>query len=63
MVGLDPSPAFLARATELATGLANLSFQEGDARALPFGEHRFDAVLFHTCLSHVPRPEAALKEA
>lgn len=63
VVGLDPSPVFLAKARALAAGMANLSFQEGDARGLPYGDEAFDAVVFHTCLTHVPDPEKALAEA
>jgi SAM-dependent methyltransferase len=63
VVGLDPSPHFLDHARRLAEGVGNLSFTIGDARELPFDEGSFDAVVFHTCLSHVPRPEAALAEA
>ena len=63
VVGLDPSPVFLARARELAVGIGNLRFEEGDARAMAYADGAFDAVVFHTCLSHVPRPEAALAEA
>jgi ubiquinone/menaquinone biosynthesis C-methylase UbiE len=63
VVGLDPSPFFLERARALAAGIAGLAFDEGDARAMPYGDGAFDVVLFHTCLSHVPRPEAALGEA
>jgi SAM-dependent methyltransferase len=63
VVGLDPSPYFLDRARTLAAGVGRLTFDQGDARAMPYGEAAFDAVLFHTCLSHVPRPEAALAEA
>lgn len=63
VTGLDPSTGFLVRARELATDLPNLRFDEGDARAMPYGDASFDAVVFHTCLSHVPRPEAALAEA
>ncbi len=62
-VGLDPSPVFLAKATELAAGAPNLRFVEGDARVMPFTDGEFDVVIFHTCLCHVPRPEAALHEA
>ena len=63
VVGLDPSPVFLAKARELATGIPNLHFEEGDARALPYENNRFDAVIFHTCLCHVPDPPMALQEA
>ena len=63
VVGLDPSPAFLTRARELATGIPNLRFEEGDARSLAYEDDEFDAVVFHTCLTHVPGPEKALAEA
>jgi ubiquinone/menaquinone biosynthesis C-methylase UbiE len=63
VIGLDPSPIFLAKARELATGIPNLRFEEGDARKLPYDDGAFDAVIFHTCLSHVPSPESALAEA
>jgi ubiquinone/menaquinone biosynthesis C-methylase UbiE len=63
VVGLDPSPVFLARARELSEGMANLRFDEGDARSLPYDDGTFDAVVFHTCLTHVPGPEKALTEA
>jgi SAM-dependent methyltransferase len=62
VVGVDPSPEFLARAKELAAGLANLTFVEGDGRALPFDEGEFDVVVCHTVLCHVPGPEAVLAE-
>jgi ubiquinone/menaquinone biosynthesis C-methylase UbiE len=63
VVGLDPSPVFLAKARELAAGMPNLRFEEGDARVLPYESRAFDAVIFHTCLCHVPGPEKALEEA
>jgi SAM-dependent methyltransferase len=48
---------------ELAVGMTNLRFDEGDARALPYEEAEFDAVVFHTCLTHVPGAEKAIAEA
>jgi ubiquinone/menaquinone biosynthesis C-methylase UbiE len=63
VVGVDPSPVFLARARELARGIPSISFVEGDARALPFDDGVFDVVVFHTTLCHVPGPEPALAEA
>jgi ubiquinone/menaquinone biosynthesis C-methylase UbiE len=63
VLGVDPSPVFIARARDLAAGIGNLGFVKGDARSLPLDENEFDVVLFHTCLTHVPGPEAALKEA
>jgi ubiquinone/menaquinone biosynthesis C-methylase UbiE len=63
VIGIDPSPVFLATACSLASGFPNLNFIEGDCRYLPCAAESFDAVIFHTTLSHVPRPEAALDEA
>jgi ubiquinone/menaquinone biosynthesis C-methylase UbiE len=62
-VGVDPSPVFVAKARELAEGLSTLTFQKADGRSLPFADHAFDAVVFHTTLCHVPEPEVMLHEA
>jgi ubiquinone/menaquinone biosynthesis C-methylase UbiE len=64
-VGLDPSPALLAVARELAheAGLGDrVAFREGDARRLPFADGSFDAAVCVTVLSHVPEGEAAIPE-
>jgi ubiquinone/menaquinone biosynthesis C-methylase UbiE len=63
VVGLDPSPVFLARARQHGATYSGLTFEEGDARALPFDADCFDLTLFHTTLCHVPEPERALREA
>jgi ubiquinone/menaquinone biosynthesis C-methylase UbiE len=63
IIGVDPSPVFLAVARKLADNLPNLSFIEGDGRALPCQDSSYDAIIFHTTLSHVPEPQAALAEA
>jgi ubiquinone/menaquinone biosynthesis C-methylase UbiE len=63
VVGVDPSTVFLAKARELADGISNLRFEEGDARALPYKDAEFDVTVFHTCLTHVPGPEKAIAEA
>jgi SAM-dependent methyltransferase len=62
VVGLDPSPVFLARARELGPP-ANVSFVEGDCRSIAFADRSFDVVVFHTTLCHVPEPDVALQEA
>jgi SAM-dependent methyltransferase len=64
-VGLDLSPALLEVARGLAEeeGLSELvELREGDARALPFEDGEFDAVLAITTLSHVPEAERAISE-
>ncbi len=63
IIGLDPSPLFLATARQLASDVPNLSFTEGDARNLAYDSCSFDAVFYHTTLSHIPSPESVLKEA
>lgn len=64
-VGVDPSPALLAVARELAqeAGLGDrVEFREGNALRLPFPDRSFDVVVCVTVLSHVPRGEAAIPE-
>jgi ubiquinone/menaquinone biosynthesis C-methylase UbiE len=63
VTGIDPSPVFIERARRLAAGRPKLSFLVGDGRDLPFGDGRFDLVVCHTVLSHVPGPERVLAEA
>lgn len=63
VVGVDVAPSLLDKARELAVGVANLMFEEADARSLPFAGERFDLVVFDSTLSHVPGPEQALAEA
>lgn len=62
VVGIDPSPYFVERARELGAGLP-VTFAVGDARALELPDASFDAVVFHTALSHVPEPQLAIGEA
>ena len=64
-VGIDPSPALLAVARDLAqaSGLGDrLQFREGSALRLPFADCAFDVVVCATVLSHVPGGEAAIPE-
>jgi ubiquinone/menaquinone biosynthesis C-methylase UbiE len=63
VVGVDVAPALLAKAREMAAELPNISFQEADARSLPFEDETFDVVVFDSTLTHVPGPERALAEA
>jgi ubiquinone/menaquinone biosynthesis C-methylase UbiE len=63
VVGLDPSPVFVEHARRLAEGIANLSYVVGSGTALAFDDGAFDAVVFHTVLSHIPDAGGALAEA
>lgn len=62
VTGIDPSPVLVARARAIG-GPSHLSFDQGDGRALPYGDAEFDLVVFHTVLCHVPGVEAPLAEA
>jgi SAM-dependent methyltransferase len=63
VVGVDPSPFFVARARRLAADIPRLRFEPADGRNLPFTDATFDVAVFHTTLCHIPRPELALREA
>jgi ubiquinone/menaquinone biosynthesis C-methylase UbiE len=63
VVGVDPAPAFLARARELSADMPNVTYQEADGRSLPFEPGTFDVTVFDSVLSHVPGSERALEEA
>jgi ubiquinone/menaquinone biosynthesis C-methylase UbiE len=63
VVGVDVAPSLLSRARHMAADLPNVTFQEADARALPFEEETFGVVVFDSTLTHVPGPERALAEA
>jgi ubiquinone/menaquinone biosynthesis C-methylase UbiE len=63
VVGLDPSRVFVERARQIAAGVSNLSYVVGGGTSLPFDDGAFDAVVFHTVLSHIPDVGAALAEA
>ncbi|MDA0784871.1 MAG: methyltransferase domain-containing protein [Proteobacteria bacterium] len=62
VVGVDQLAPFLERGRELAADLPNVSFEQADARDLPFDDESFDVVVLHTLLTHVPGPEGVLTE-
>ena len=66
VAGQDQSPRLVEEARRLATeeGVADrVTFEVGDAEALPYPDAAFDAVVAHTTISHVGDPLAMLKEA
>ena len=63
VVGVDPSPAFLAKARELSNGITGIEFEEGDGKSLRFDDASFDVVILHTILTHVPEPGDILAQA
>jgi len=62
--GLDLTPAMLGRARARAASFnLRMSFDVGDAMALPFRDAAFDHAVMHLILAVVPDPRAALAEA
>ena len=59
--GLDFSPAYVAHAKRRNCD-ARLSFQVGDARALPFPDSSFDHALSMLVLQFVPQADLAVRE-
>jgi ubiquinone/menaquinone biosynthesis C-methylase UbiE len=43
MVGIDPAPALIAKARELAADIPNASLQQADGSQLPIDAEMFDA--------------------
>jgi ubiquinone/menaquinone biosynthesis C-methylase UbiE len=64
VVGLDFKTKYLAYAAERANkeGIDNLTFQEGDAHQLPFGDGSFDLIWTKYVVFFLQKPELALGE-
>jgi ubiquinone/menaquinone biosynthesis C-methylase UbiE len=62
--GLDLTPALveLARGAAAAAGLANVTFETGDAERLPYPDAAFDLAVCGYSLHHLSRPDRALAE-
>ncbi|MBW3664703.1 MAG: methyltransferase domain-containing protein [Actinobacteria bacterium] len=63
VVGIDPCPRFVEYARRAVSADPAVAFDLADGRELPFGDRRFDVVVFATTLCHIPGPTAALQEA
>ncbi len=61
VVGIDSAPEVVARAAE-GSEVTNVSFEVGDAYALPLDDGSFDVVHAHQILQHLSDPVAALVE-
>jgi ubiquinone/menaquinone biosynthesis C-methylase UbiE len=62
--GIDLTPAMLeqARKTQAAQGIANVSWDQGDVSALPYGDGQFDIVSCRFAFHHFPDPLRVLRE-
>ena len=63
VIGIDPSPVFIARAQQISKNFNGLSFMQGDGKNLEFSDNSYDIIIFHTSLCHIPEPQKALCEA
>jgi ubiquinone/menaquinone biosynthesis C-methylase UbiE len=61
VVGVDFNPAYVAYARDRGR-LANLSFEQGDLRALKFTDASFDVIWSRFVLYFLPSPEDAIRE-
>src|SRR5690606_5713584 len=62
VVAADFSPGMIAEGRRRHGGIANLSFVEADAMALPFADDEFDTVTISFGLRNVKEPKVALGE-
>ena len=64
VVAFDATEEMLdrARARCARAGLANVTFQSGNAERLPFGDARFDGVVTRLAIHHFADPQRALGE-
>ena len=64
VVAFDLTPEMLAKARQRCAkaGLANVTFQEGDATRLPFADHAFDGVVTRLAVHHFEEPPRVFAE-
>lgn len=62
VTGIDLAEPHIRRARERFAGVAGLSFQQGDATHMSFGDDSFDVALCRHMLQAVPDPMAVIRE-
>ena len=62
-IGIDLTPAMLARAKKHTKQRKDVVLHCGDAMQLPYADKTFDSIIMHLILAVVPEPTQALKEA
>lgn len=61
-IGLDIDPALLETARKSSDMGAKVTYEQGDARTLPFEDGSFGFVFARCLLQHLPKPEIVLSE-
>lgn len=62
VLGVDLSPAMIRRARRLSTGFSNLTFELGDAQALPLRDASCDLAVSAASIKHWREPLRGLEE-
>ena len=64
VTAFDATPAMLEKARQRCAkaGLDNVTFEQGDAAAMPFDDGRFDGVVTRLAIHHFPDPAKILAE-
>jgi ubiquinone/menaquinone biosynthesis C-methylase UbiE len=64
ITGIDVTLKILAQARRITadSGIANLTFDDGNATALPYPDDRFDVVISRIAVHHFENPEVELRE-
>jgi SAM-dependent methyltransferase len=62
VTGIDVTPAMIARAKELTTGLSNVDLTLGDVVSLPYADATFELVVSRFAFHHFPEPALVMRE-
>jgi SAM-dependent methyltransferase len=62
VVGVDLTPTMVEKARAAAAGVENVSFELGDATALPMPDDSLDGAITRFSLHHIPAPIRVLEE-
>lgn len=62
VTGIDVTPAMIARARELTTGISNVTLEVGNVMALPYADGAFSLVVSRFAFHHFQQPAAVLAE-
>ena len=63
LVGIDSSPAMVAKAKENISGVQSIEIKEGNADKIPYPDNYFDIVISTASMHHWKHPTEGLNEA
>jgi ubiquinone/menaquinone biosynthesis C-methylase UbiE len=62
LVGIDSSPAMVAKAKENTSGVESIEINQGNADKIPYPDNNFDIVISTASIHHWKQPTAGLNE-